>query len=809
VDELTLEEKAALTSGRGFWHLHGIERVGIPSILVCDGPHGLRKQRSTEGFDLDSVPATCFPTASALAATWDVDLVQRVGVALGEEARAESVSVLLGPGVNIKRSALCGRNFEYFSEDPHLSSRMGAAWVRGVQSTGVGASLKHFAVNNQEYARWSVNALVDERALREIYLPSFEYVVTTEHPATVMAAYNQCNGDFCCENAELLTRILRDEWGFDGVTVSDWGACYDRIASLRAGLDLQMPGFEGSGDHDIVAAVRDGSLPAEALDRAAVNIANLIDRTAQARIADASYDQPAHHELARRTAAAGMVLLRNEGGLLPLPEDAGTVAVIGAFARTPRYQGAGSSGINPHRLENLMHELSLLLPAERLSYADGYRRDRIEPDEELLAEARTVAAAADVAVVVVGLPEAYETEGLDRTHLDLPPAHNALVAAVAAANPRTVVVLCNGAPVLMPWSGAVPAILEAYLGGEAAGGAVADVLLGVAEPGGRLAETLPLRLTDHPAHTSPNGPRHVAYAESIYIGYRFYDSAGVDVAFPFGHGLSYTTFVWTPARLSSTLLADGESLDVSLTVTNTGDRAGSDVVQVYVRDLESTVFRPDQELAGFAKVHLQPGESSTVRIRLNRRAFAFWDTIPHEWYVEPGAFEIRVGASSRDIRSVARVAIDSTEPERRLNPGPAVYHRIHLMRTFDEASFATLYGSPLPTDAKEQPGSYTINTRIADMRSPIVSAFRSFMRRRAAAMVKGQEDSIMAVLMNSMLDETTPRMLPLISQGAMGPAAAVAFTRMANGETTGGFRALLRARRADRKARKRSVSASA
>jgi beta-glucosidase len=650
-----------------------------------------------------------------------------------------------------------------------------------------------------------VDALVDERALREIYLASFEHAVISAKPATIMAAYNRLNGEFCGENAELLTRILRGDWGYDGAVVSDWGAAYDRVAGLRAGLDLQMPGYHGQGDADVIAAIEDGTLPADALDRAATAVLGLIEQTKPAREPGHTYDRDTHHALARRAAAAGTVLLRNEGGLLPLT-GAPTIALIGAFARAPRYQGAGSSGINPQRLDNLAEELAALVPEERLRYADGYPRDRIDTDAALLAEACTLAAAVDVAIVVVGLPEAYEIEGLDRTHLNLPPGHDALVDAVVAVSPNVVVVMCNGAPVMMPWSESVAAIVEAYLGGEAGGSALASVLLGRAEPGGRLAETFPQRLSDNPAHTQPNGPRQVMYRESIYVGYRFYDSAGVDVAFPFGHGLSYTTFEWSPVTLSSTLLRDGEPLEVSVTVTNTGTRAGSDVVQVYVHDLEPRVFRPAQELAGFAKVHLEPGESQRVTVVLDRRAFAFWDTRNHEWYVDGGTYEIRAGASSRDIRSASHVQIRSGEPDRELDVGPGVYHRIQLMHTLDDESFAALYG-PLPDEPAAQPGHYTVNTRIAEMRHPVARLLRNVMKRRVAAVVKQQQSAEMALMITRMVDEATPRMLPLMSRGAMSAATAVAFTRLANGHPVAGMRALWRARRLARRERRAEPAA--
>jgi beta-glucosidase len=770
--ELSLAEEVVLTAGRDFWHTQAVPRLGVPSILLCDGPHGVRKQRQSDGFEATAIPATCFPTASALAASWDVALLADVGTALGEEARAEGVSVLLGPGANIKRTALCGRNFEYFSEDPYLSSRLAAAWIAGVQSTGVGASLKHFAGNNQEHRRYTVDALVDERALREIYLASFEFAVVDSRPATVMAAYNRLNGDYCTTNVELLTRILREEWGFDGAVVSDWGATPDRVAGIAAGLDLEMPGFAGRGDDEVLASVHSGALPRAALNRAATNVLRLVDRTAGARPRGYSYDREAHHALARRAAAAGAVLLRNEQ-VLPLGPT-GSIAVLGAFARAPRYQGAGSSGVTPHRLENLWDELGARTDSSRLRYAPGYPNSGAI-DEWLLGHARELASKADVAVVVIGLPEAYETEGVDRAHLDLPASHNALVAAVAAVNPRTVVVVASGAPVLMPWAGQVSAIVQAYLGGQAGGSALAEVLLGLVEPGGRLAETFPRAFADNPAHTLPNGPSTVEYRESIYVGYRYYDWAGLRVAFPFGHGLSYSTFEWSSVEVS----VAADAVIVTLQVTNTGARAGSDVVQVYVHDVESTVYRPVQELKAFAKVHLDAGATQSVAMTLDRRAFAVWDPATHRWVVEAGVFEVRVGASSRDIRSSAWIELPGDGVE--LRPSP-----------YDPHAFLDVYG-PLPPNELDRRGQYTMNTPMGDMRHPVAQLFLATLVRIARARLGSTPDSPMVLTIDRLLAETPPRMLPMITQGRIGNRTSRALVAMANGRVLRGlWSALLR-----------------
>jgi len=801
---MTLEEKVALLSGRDFWSLTGVERLGVPSIVVTDGPYGLRKAKATSSTDLaDSVPATCFPTSSALAATWNPELVEQIGWAIGREAVAEGVSVVLGPGANIKRTPLCGRNFEYFSEDPLLSARLAGAWIRGVQAVGVGASLKHFAGNNQETRRMTLDAVVDERALREIYLASFEQAVTEGRPWTVMAAYNRLNGTYCTEHRGLLTGILRDEWGFDGAVMSDWGAVNRRAAALEAGLDLAMPGVGGGDDDILLRAVAEGRLSAEVVDKGAGRILELVARTAAAREAGGteaggSYDRDAHHELARRAAEQAVVVLKNDD-LLPLGPGT-SVLVAGAFAKTPRFQGAGSSMITPHRLDDAWTELSASRGGSGLAYAPGYRRDGDEVDEVLLAEAREAARSADVVLAFVGLTEAAETEGIDRQGLRLPPAHDALVEALLEVNPRVVVVLANGAPVEMPWASRAPAIVEAYLGGQAGGSAVARVLTGAAEPGGRLAETFPVRWADNPVHELPAGPRLAEYRESVYVGYRYYDSVGADVLFPFGHGMAYTTFTYTDLAVrQDPAAADG--LVASLAVTNTGDRPGWEVVQAYVHDVASSVFRPEQELRGFAKVWLAAGEATRVELPLGRRAFAFWDASARGWAVEGGKFEIRVGASSRDIRAtvVVDVAGDATAPVA-AGPGSAGgTYRLVPRRGFDRAAFQDLYGRPLPDDAPELPGHYTLNTPLADMQSPVARLLMRVMRRQAMAFVGGDPASPLGRIVSAAIGDMTLRMFRMMSGGAVDGRMLQGFLLLTNGRYGLGLRTVLRTALAGRR----------
>lgn len=662
--ELSVEEKASLTSGADFWTTKGIERAGIPSIMLTDGPHGLRKQ-SGESDHLglnDSVPATCFPPAAALGSTFDPELAERVGVALGVESAIEDVAVILGPGANLKRSPLCGRNFEYLSEDPLLSGVMGAGLVRGIQSQGVGASLKHFAANNQEHDRMRVSADIDPRPLREMYLRGFERVVKDAQPWTVMCSYNRINGVYASEDPWLLTRVLRDDWGFEGIVVSDWGAVNDRVAALAAGLDLEMPAGDGVTDAQIVAAIADGSLDSSVLDTAASRMIGLA-RKAQARPAVAGpLDVDAHHALAREAAGRSIVLLKNEGGLLPLADGA-SIALIGEFARTPRFQGGGSSHINPTRIDTALDSLREVA-GERVSFAAGFAfNGSNDPGDSeaaaLRAEAVELAASRDVAVVFLGLTDAEESEGFDREHIDLPVVQLELLDAVLAANPNTVVVLSNGAVVSLPFADRVPAIVEAWLLGQAGGSATVDVLTGAVNPSARLAETIPHRIEDTPAFGSyPGSLGHVRYGEGIFVGYRWYDQRRMSVAFPFGHGLSYTSFSYGSPAVS---VAAGGDLTVRVTVTNTGDRDGREVVQVYVAPERSNVERAPRELKAFASVEIAAGASQEVEITVRREDLAYWDIRVDRWIVESGSYLVEVGASSRDLRGSASVQLVGDE----------------------------------------------------------------------------------------------------------------------------------------------------
>lgn len=664
ISQMTLEEKAGLCSGLDFWRTKGVDRLGIPSIMVTDGPHGLRKQEMLDQMDVslnESVPATCFPSGAALACSWDRKLLEKVGAALGEECQAENVSILLGPAANIKRSPLCGRNFEYFSEDPYLSSEMAASHIKGVQSQGVGTSLKHFAANNQEHRRMTIDAIVDERTLREIYLASFEGAVKKSQPWTVMCAYNKLNGEFCSENKHLLNDILKEEWGFEGFVVSDWGAVNERVNALAAGLDLEMPSSFGIGDKKIVDAVKAGIIPESVLDDAVERILKVVFRAVENKKENATYDKEKHHRLAREVARECMVLLKNENNILPLKRG-GNIAVIGAFAKNPRYQGGGSSHVNPTKLDNILEEIIKSAGKDaKISYADGYRLEDDSIDENILNEAKQIASQADVAVVFAGLPEKYESEGYDRQHMNIPENHTALIEAVTEVQSNVVVVLSNGAPIEMPWIDKVKGVLEAYLGGQALGGAIADILFGDANPCGKLAETFPIELKHNPSYINfPGEGDKVEYKEGLFVGYRYYDKTNTKVLFPFGYGLSYTTFEYTGISVDKKEISDKETLTVYVKVKNTGKIAGKEIVQLYVKDLESSVIRPEKELKGFEKVELMPGEEKTVTFILDKRAFAYYNTEIADWYVESGEFEILIGKSSRDIQLKETVKVNST-----------------------------------------------------------------------------------------------------------------------------------------------------
>lgn len=710
ISQMTLKEKASLCSGKDFWHLKSIERLGIPEIMVCDGPHGLRKQNSENkkvGIG-NSYPATCFPTAVTTACSWDRDLIYRMGQALAEECLQHDVSVLLGPGVNMKRSPLCGRNFEYFSEDPELAGEMGAAFIAGVQSMGIGTALKHFAGNSQEMKRMTSNSIIDDRALREVYLRAFEKAVKKSQPWMVMNAYNLLNGTYCSENDWLQNKVLRDEWGFEGAVVSDWGAVNDRVAGLNGGNDLEMPSSGGINDAKIVEAVKCGVIDEDTLDERVDKLVDIILKGAANRRPGYKFDVKAHNLLSRQIAEQSMVLLKNEDNILPLKRAEGEyVAVIGAFADKPRYQGEGSSVINPTMIDSGRRAFNNS-PID-VKFADGYDRSGKRKNEDAyITEACNLAKNASKAVIFIGLTDDYESEGFDRTTMKLPDGHNRLVEAVSRVNENVIVVLQGGSPVEMPWADDVKAILNAYLGGQSVAPAIVDVLTGKANPCGKLAETYPICLKDTPtSFRYPDSKEDVQYRESIFIGYRYYDKVERNVHFPFGFGLSYTSFEYSDIKLKKKNLTKGEGAKVTFTIKNTGDVAGAEIAQVYVGKPESRVFRAPKELKGFVKVYLEPGEEKKVSVELDDRAFAFWNTATDGWCVESGEYNILVGASSRDIRLEAAVKMKSEDDATivDLRESAGVYFDGDPARARED-DFKVIYGGEFKNAPEITPDSY-------------------------------------------------------------------------------------------------------
>jgi beta-glucosidase len=666
VAKMTLEEKVSLTSGRDAWSTQPIDRLDIPYIWVADGPHGLRRAPSTFTWGYgDQAPATCFPTASALSATWDMDLLHEVGQALGQESNALGVDLLLGPGINIKRSPLGGRNFEYFSEDPLLSGKLGAAYINGVQSKGVGTSIKHYVANNVETRRMWANSAVDERTLNEIYMTPFEIAVKESQPWSVMACYNRVQSIYGTESHRLLQDKLKDEWGFKGIVISDWDAVIDRVEGIRAGMHLEMPGKTGHITNKMVLeAIEKGELEEDRLDELVKDILRIVfmgQNNPTGEAADQKLDE--HHALARKVAAEAITLLKNSAGLLPLSEKKHKkIAVIGEFAVEPRYQGNGSSQVKPTRVDKFLDIFRDEFGDKvEINFAQGYQLND-DNDFSLIDEAAKLASESDVALVLAGLPLHYESEGIDRKHIDLPPAHNKLISAVAKAQPNTAVLLTNGSAIAMPWVDEVSTIVETWLGGQAGAGAVGDVLFGLINPSGKLAETFPKRLEDTPAYLNfPDEDGEVIYGERMYVGYRYYDKRNIEPLFPFGHGLSYTEFSYSNLKLSKTNITDKDELKVTLTLTNSGKRSGKEVVQLYVSDKESTYQRPLQELKAFTKVELAPGESKKVTFTLTTRDLSYYSKVYDRWLAESGEFEIRVGASSRDIRLTRSLDFQNTE----------------------------------------------------------------------------------------------------------------------------------------------------
>ena len=782
VSQMTLEEKASLCSGKNFWETKAVERLGIASFMVTDGPHGLRKQAGeSDHLGLNaSVPATCFPTAAATACSFDPALMERLGSALGEECRAENVGIILGPAANIKRSPLCGRNFEYFSEDPLLTGEIAAGLIQGIQSRNIGTSMKHYLANNQEKARVSSDSIVDERALREIYLKGFETAIKKAQPWTLMCSYNKINGTYASDNKRLMTDVPRGEWGFAGAIMTDWGAMNDRVEAIKAGLDLEMPGPCSGNDARIVQAVRTGTLSEEQVDVCAARMVELALRVAE-NTADA-YDREAHNELARQIARESAVLLR-KGSALPLNAGA-KLAVIGDFAKHPRYQGAGSSKINPTVITSLCDALDKRGIA--YSYAQGFAAEG-QPDDALVTEAVETAKGADVAVVMLGLPDSFESEGFDRAHMNLPENQNLLMAALVKTGTPVVAVLSTGSAVILPWQEQVDSILLLYLGGQNVGSAAADLLFGEANPCGKLAETWPLRLEDTPCCGFFGNKGNVEYRESIYVGYRYYDKAGKEVAYPFGHGLSYTTFAFSDLHLSAAEISEGGRLDVSVTVTNTGDMAGKTVVQIYVAPPADGMFRPVRELRAFTKVALAPGESKRVTLPLDSRAFAYFDTAAGNWRVDSGAYAVEAASSSRCIELTEKVTVRGVEPNTALNAEVPAYCNPAAVWPVPKEQFEVLLGHPVPEERPLRP--FTANSTLGEVQASFVGRmFYKVIKKNMAKQFSGGGADDITKMIDAMLEDMPLRQLAMLSGGAMTPAVMAGLVDMMNGHYLSGLK---------------------
>jgi len=775
--KLTLEEKASLLSGASFWETKGIKRLNLDKVVLTDGPHGLRKQAGESdhlGIN-QSVPATCFPTAAASACSFDEKLLYQMGQAMGEECLQENVGIILGPGVNIKRSPLCGRNFEYFSEDPYLAGSLGAALIEGVQSKGVGTSLKHFAGNNQETKRMTVDAIIDERALREIYLSAFEIAVKKAQPWTLMCSYNQVNNEFASQNKYLLTDILRDEWGFEGAVMTDWGAIFNRDEALMAGLDLEMPYQGPDNDALIVEAVKNGKIPESVLDTSVLRMLCILLAAQASKKKDYHYDPQAHHQLAAKLAAASIVLLKNEDNILPLQKKQ-KVAVIGEFAKKPRYQGAGSSLINPLHLDNLCDVLTS--KEISYSYAPGYSLKNDDVDANLIQQAQAEAQVADVVILNIGLPARYESEGFDRQHMDLPKNHIELLKAVAKVNPNIVVLLSTGSVVTMPWLSDVKGLLMLYLGGEAGAQAAVDVLFGEVNPSGRLAETFPIRLEDNPSYNYfPGGDKTVEYRESIFVGYRYYDTAAVKVLFPFGYGLSYTTFDYSDLKVK---IVDDQVIG-KLTVTNSGLVAGAEVIQVYVKAQDNSVLRASHELKAFKKVFLKPAESKEITFVLDERAFAYYEPAKAAWLIPTGDYVIEIGKSSRDICLTQTIHIQKDNVDLSLKM-PEVYHLTKPNLVISQEDFAKIVQQPLKPMNRKPHESYNLNSTMAEIaKTKTGQQLITQLQAKFKAMNAGSDDE--ENMFEKMLMDIPIRSLSMFTQGAINRQQIMHLLTAMNEET--------------------------
>lgn len=789
VNLMTVEEKAQVCVGKNFWEIEGVSRLGINSIKVADGPHGLRKQ-SADADHLginESVPATCFPTASLLASTWNRELIHKMGNALARECVAEDVSVLLGPGVNIKRSPLGGRNFEYFSEDPFVSSEIAIAWINGVQELGVGASLKHFAVNNQEYRRMLIDTIVDERTLREVYLSSFEDTVKLASPSTVMCAYNRLNGTYCSENKWLLTDVLREDWLYKGVLITDWGATNDRVKGLIAGQDVEMPGVNDENVHKIISAVESGKITMKELDGTVARVISLLLEKNNNYKSDFGNFKAEHHKLAREIASEGIVLLKNDG-ILPLSKN-DKVAIIGNMARSPRYQGSGSSFMNPTQLDTVYECLKARIENdEGVYFSKGYIDDDII-NQQLVDEAVSVAQSASVTCIFVGLSESYESEGFDRTDLTLPKSHENLIEAILHVTSNVVVVLSNGAPVCMPWKEEVSAIIEGYLSGQAGASAMLDIIFGDINPSGKLAETFPEET--EVSQYFKGSKKSILYKENVYVGYKYYDRFGGKVAFPFGHGLSYTTFdLWDNEVVIN--YADGmfDGVTASINLSNIGHRKGKTVVQAYVSAVDGKVHRPLKVLGQFEKIELEANESKRITLELKKRTFEIYNTKTKRWHVEPGRYNILIGFSSVDLPLKVQIDIpvEMSDGEVELTKADQFYIQSYGQRLqISDQEFLELYGLQAYLDDIYNRQNYDLNTPIYEMRKTIIGSLLMLVIKVGVKVnMRKQKNAGMKKMIASIIEEVTLRNLVMMTGGIITHKMTESFLVMSkNGFFTG------------------------
>ncbi|MCL2819295.1 MAG: glycoside hydrolase family 3 C-terminal domain-containing protein [Oscillospiraceae bacterium] len=789
VAQMTIEEKASLMSGLNFWYLKSIERLGIPSIMVTDGPHGLRKQaQNADHLGINqSVPAVCFPTSAATACSYDRELLREIGVAIGEECRQEEVAVILGPGVNIKRSPLCGRNFEYFSEDPYVSGELATPLVEGVQSQNVGVSVKHYAFNNQETRRLTTDSVLDERAAREIYLPAFEKIVKDSDPWTFMCSYNLFEEIYCSEHKRLLIDILRDEWGFKGLVMSDWGAVSDRPKGVAAGLDLQMPADNGVNDSKVVESVKNGSITEADLDTAAINVVELILK-AQTR-EPMKYDVDAHRKLAARAAAESTVLLKNDDNVMPMPEGS-KFAVIGSFAKTPRHQGAGSSKIEPVKLDDLCE--CLKDAGAVFDYADGYAIDSDIPDDALIAEAVKTAGDKDYLFVIAGLPAPYESEGFDRKNMKMPESHNKLIEKLTETGKKVVVFLLGGSPMELTWQDKVNGILMCYLGGETVGKAMADLIMNKQAPSGKLTETWPFTSDENPsAKYFPGYQKSVEYRESIFVGYRYYDTADKKVRFPFGYGLSYTTFEYGEPVADKTSMDDTETLTVTVDIKNTGNAPGSEIVQLYVAHKNPTIYKAVHELKGFEKVSLTPGESKTVSFTLDKRSFAYYNIKISDWHVETGEYELQIGASSRDIRGSVTVNVNSTVeaeiPDYR-KTAPMYYDVKGGINNVPDEQFLAVLGRPLSKRERAKNELFTEDSTFGDIQVKWIGRVFTKRVKREAMNALGNSVEDVKTMLDRMFTDMPLRSMRMMAGDKMPPQLVDGLLTALNGHLIKGIR---------------------